>query len=267
MAFRIAGLWLGLFCLGCNTLGPLPFAEANESATQLWEQGQEAMRQGKSDLALELYQRSLTIDPGLTRNYLSLAAAYLDKGDDEAACPHLTRYVEANPEQLTLRVYLADLLLRLRRLPDARDQFERCVSRAQDRDESARAHLLHCHTRLMEIAEENDDGYGEHLNRGIGLYLLARQRAALPDPEGELSTEALLCKAAGELTVAHLEKPDEARPSWYLHEVWSRLAQRQPALRCLKAAAAAAPFSYLTASEQRGLRLASQCRMEERSVR
>ena len=31
----------------------------------------------------------------------------------------------------------------------------------------------------MEIAEAGEDEYGEHLHRGIGLSLLARQRAAL----------------------------------------------------------------------------------------
>lgn len=268
MAFRPFGLWLGLLCLGCHSLEPLaPPAEAGESAAQLWEKGQEAMRSGQPDRALELYERSLTSDPSLSRNYLSLAAAYLEMGNDEAACPHLARYVHAHPEQLTLRIYLADLLLRLHRLPDAREEFERCIACAQDREDTARAHLLHCHTRLMEIAEESEDGYAEHLNRGIGLLVLARQRAIMADPEGELPAEALLCKAAGELTVAHLERPEEARPSWYLHEVWSRLAQRQPARRSLRAAEAAAPFSYLTTSEQRSLQLASQWRKDERPIK
>jgi hypothetical protein len=119
----------------------------------------------------------------------------------------------------------------------------------------------------MEIAEATDDGYSEHLNRGIGLYLLARQRTTLPDPDGELSSEALLCKAAGELTVAHLERPDEARPSWYLHEVWSGLAQQQPARRCLHAAEQAALFSDLTPSEQHALQMACQWRSAERPVK
>jgi hypothetical protein len=47
-----------------------------------------------------------------------------------------------------------------------------------------------------------------------------------------------------------------------LYEVWTRLAQRQPAGRCLRAAAGAAPLSYLTPAEQRELYLA--CRQTER---
>jgi hypothetical protein len=80
----------------------------------------------------------------------------------------------------------------------------------------------------------------------------------LPEAEAVLPSEGLYCKAAGELTLALEERPDEARPRWYLYEVWSRLAQRQPARRCLREAGSAAPFSYLTPSEQRGLELASQ---------
>jgi tetratricopeptide (TPR) repeat protein len=266
MAIRHIGLWLALACLGCHVLA-VESAEPSDAAGRLWQQGQEAMRQGQPDQALGFYQRSLATDPSLSRNHLSLAAAYMEKGDNEAACPHLAHYVAANPEEVTLRVYLADLLLRLQRLDDAGAQFERCVAQAQDQGDIGRPHLVHCHTRLMEIAETREDVYGEHLNRGIGLLLLARQRAALPDPEGELSTEALLCKAAGELTQAHLERPDEARPSWYLHEVWSCLAQGHPARRSLRAASAAAPYSYLTTAEQRSLQMVCQCNQAGRPVR
>jgi hypothetical protein len=110
----------------------------------------------------------------------------------------------------------------------------------------------------MEIALELEDSYLEHLHRGIGLSLLARQRDQLPDPEGELSTESLLCRSAAELTMAHLDRPEEARPSWYLYEVWLMLDQRQSALHCLKQAADAAPFSDMTSAEKRNLALQCQ---------
>jgi hypothetical protein len=156
-------------------------------------------------------------------------------------------------------VHLADLFVRLQQLPDAIAEYGRCIAHAQERDDPGSQHLIHCHSQLMSIAESTEDSYGEHLHRGIGLYYLAVQRAALAQADDELPAQALLCKAAGELTLARLLRPDEARPVWYLHEVWSRLAQRQLALRALHAAVAAAPFSYLTAAEQRSLGLACQC--------
>src|SRR5262245_32673679 len=228
MTFRRLWVWLALGCLGCQSLAPVepesPSAqepetlEAAETAASLWRQGQDAMRQGQAGLAVRCYERSLALDPRLIRNHLSLAAAYLENGNDASACIHLREYVSSHPDELAIRVHLADLELRLHKLVDARREFECCVAGAQDRREPAYGPLIHCHARLMEIAEENDDAYGEHLHRGIGLSLLARQRCQLPDPEGELATESLLCRAAAELTVAHQDRPDEARPSFYLSE-------------------------------------------------
>jgi tetratricopeptide (TPR) repeat protein len=225
-------------------------------ALRAWQDGQRAMQEGRTEQAIACYRESLRLDPSLARNHLSLSAAYLGLGQDEQAAPHLARYLAAQPDHLVIRSHYAELLLRLQRAGDARAQFERFIAEVQDHEELARQHLVHCHSRLMEIAEGDEDEYGEHLHRGIGLYLLARQRAELGEVEGGLSAEALLCKAAGELTLARLRRPDEARPWWYLHEVWSQLGQQQPAGRSLRAAAATAPLTYLTPAEQRDLRRA-----------
>ena len=113
--------------------------------------------------------------------------------------------------------------------------------------------LVDGHSRLMELATATDDSYREHLHRGIGLYLLGCHVARLKDAPPEASAEALLCRAAAELTLARMDKPGSARPCYYLHEVWSQLSQHQPASRWLRAAVAAAPFSDLTPQERRRL--------------
>ena len=249
--------WIGLLLL----LAPPP-ADSASPGWELWQRAQAELCDGQADRAIELYQRSLAADPHLTRNYLGLAAAWLDKGEDARACLHLTLYVAAHPEHFSVRVQYAELLRRLKRLKEARDEFERFVADVQDHKEAADLHLLHCHSRLMELAADREDEYDEHLHRGIGLYLLAAQHS---DQVGTESAEGLLCKAAAELTLARQARPEEARPLWYLHEVWSRLAQSQPAARSLRAAAAAAPFSYLTPAEERGLFLA--CRQRDRTPR
>jgi tetratricopeptide (TPR) repeat protein len=256
-----------MLCVSCQTLVPAAPTEAKPGAGELWEQGQSAMRQGKAQEAIGFYEQSLAADPQFDRNYLSLAAAYLEVGDEDGACPQLAKYVAAHPENLVIRNHLAELLLRLHHLAEARAEFERFIADAQQQGGPASKNLIHCHSRLMEISEEDADEYGEHLHRGIGLFLLAQERVALPDPEGKLPTEGLLCKAAGELTLARLKRPDEARPCWYLYEVWSRLPMRQPALQCLHAAEAAAPFTYLTPTEQRGLQLACQCQDSRRLLK
>jgi tetratricopeptide (TPR) repeat protein len=252
MMVRPAWLWLCVvFVPSAAAQEPVP------EARQLWILGQDAMRRGKPDDAVRFYEQSLAADAGQKRTHLSLAAAYVQRGDEPAAAKHLAEYLAAFPEHHVVRAHFAELLLRLHRVREARAQFERFVADVQDDADLAAKHLIHCHSRLMEIAEDDGDEYAEHLHRGIGLYLLGCERSGLPDPDdGEMSVESVLCKAAGELTMAHLARRDEARPCWYLYAVWSRLGQRQPALRHLREADAAAPFSYLTPAETRDLELA-----------
>jgi tetratricopeptide (TPR) repeat protein len=230
-----------------------------------WQKGQQAMLEGRTEQAIASFQESLEQDPNLVRNRLSLAAAYLALGQDESAVAQLDRYLQAQPDHFVVRGQYAELLLRLDRPEAARAQFERFEADIQDHESLAQEHLVRCHSRLMDIAQAAEDEYAVHLHRGIGLYWLACQRDDLPDPEGELSSEGLLCQAASELALARLERPDEARPCWYLYEVWSRLGQHQPATRWLRAAEAAAPFSHLTPAEHRDLYLACRRRAADGS--
>jgi tetratricopeptide (TPR) repeat protein len=249
----VGGCALGL-CLLVSVAGALEGPPS--PGLLLWQRGQEAMRGGDVAKALDCYEKSLELDPALARNHLSLAAGHVALGEDARAALDLEHYLAAVPNHHIVRGHYAELLLRLRRSPEARAQFERFVADIQADEQLADKHLVHCHSRLMELAEAAEDEYAEHLHRGIGLFLLARQRARLEEVESELSVESLLCKAAGELTLARRQRPGEARPCWYLHEVWSQLAQTQPALRNLRAAESAAPFSELTPTEQVHLEIA-----------
>jgi tetratricopeptide (TPR) repeat protein len=232
-------------------------AAAPESAEALWQQGQDAMRRGCPRRAIACYQESLARAPSLTRNHLSLAAAYLALGDRERGQAHLARYVAAHPGEIDIRSDYAELLALMHREQEARAEFEGCIAAAQELGPPAFSRLIRCHRRVMEIAEAQEDAYAEHLHRGIGLYLLARESAALKEAEAQLPSEGLFFKAAGELNLAREKRPDEARPAWYLYAVWSSLDQHGPAVRCLRDAETAAPFSELTAWEQRGLQMAA----------
>ncbi len=228
-------------------------AEKPSPALLLWQQGQEAMRLNNTDLAINLYCRSLKLDANLACNHLSLAASYLEKGEDEKAASSMKQYLEARPDHLAIRLHYAELLSRLQRPTAARDQLERFIADAQQMPELQERLLVDGHSRLMELAVATEDAYREHLHRGIGLYLLGCHLARVKEQPKEASAEGLLCRAAAELTLARLDKPGSARPAYYLHEVWSQLAQNQPATRWLRAAQAAAPFSDLTPTERRRL--------------
>jgi tetratricopeptide (TPR) repeat protein len=262
---RRCSLFLCLVCLGCHSLpagihdsGPELEAGRTAQARELWEKGQEAMKHEQPKEAIALYEQSLALDPSLTCNYLSLATAHLESGNEQVAGPYLIRYVESNPEHLSARAFLAELLLRLHRPEEARGQLERFVADAQEAGAELESPIIHSHSRLMEIAEVEENSYEVHLHRGIGLYLLARRRADLDDPDGELPADGLLWKAAQELAQAQALRPREARPCWYLYAVWHGLAQQQPARRWLRLGLENAPFSSLTPAEQRGLYRAGQ---------
>jgi len=245
--------WLSLLLAA-----PQSPAEKNSPGWDHWRQGQKALQEGKTDQAIDLFEDSLATDPKLTRNYLSLAACHLDRSDDAKACLYLMLYVSAHPEHRTVRFQYADLLQRLKRIDEAREELESCIADVQGDAVPADEELVQCHSRLMQLGEKTENAYEEHLHRGIGLMLLSRQPVIPDDDPDMLSPQGLLCKAAAELALASRERPDEARPHLYLHQVWSKLAQSHPACRSLHAAVSSAPFSYLTPIEQRQLQLAER---------
>ncbi len=185
------------------------------------------------------------------------AAKHLDDGDDAGALPPLSRYVAAHPEHVTIRAHLAELLLKLKKPGEAREQLERYVADAQVQGEPAAKHLVHCHTRLVEIAVEQGDAYGEHLNRGVGLYRIAEQLLHAEDGADDPQAQKVLFQAIAELKLAVKERSDAARPHWYLHESWSHLAQSQPAREHLARARRLSVAGGLTPAEEQALALAN----------
>ena len=127
LRLRLRQGWLTcLVCLGCQSMTGGEPHEPHPPAAQaqeLWQQGQEAMEAGQPDEAIELYRQSLDADRRLERNHLSLAAAFLEKDDELAACRHLAEYVADDSDCLLARAYLAELLLRLGQLDPARAEF------------------------------------------------------------------------------------------------------------------------------------------------
>jgi tetratricopeptide (TPR) repeat protein len=232
-------------------------------AEAAWQRGQLAMDRDRLEEAIGHYELSLRLDPAFAPAHLSLAAAHIALARDKEALPHLAAYLQARPDHFLIRPHYAELLARLGLAAEASYQLERFVADVQPFPRLAEAHLVGSHTKLMEIARGRRDGYNEHLHRGIGLYLLAGKRAELGDEQSLRIAEQLLCKAAAELTLARLAAPTRVRPCWYLHRVWSRLSQQQPATRWLRAAEDGGPMSDLTPVETGDLdRAAQRARLE-----
>lgn len=183
---------------------------------------------------------------------IALALDSLERGDNAAAVRHLKEHVTRNADQLLFRAQLAELLLGMNRFAEAQVEFEAVIACSQEGSPGSRSRLVHYHTRLMEIAREREDEYGEYLHRGIGLHLVACQLASKGD-SGEV--ERLQCKAAAALKEAQSHRPEDARVAWYLYRVWSQLDQPRPAEKALNKAVATAAFSKLTPLEARELAL------------
>lgn len=240
MGKRAAFQWVLLLAAGCAAVAPQAVEPAKPQAVEAPAKPQAAQDDDS----------------------LKLAAECLERGDDAAALPHLTRYLAANPDHATIRAHLAEVLMRRGRLAAARREFERYVADAQEQGESDR--LVQAHTRLAEIATADGDAYREHLHRGIGLFLLAKRVQAKPE-DGAPDPQKLLFKAAAELKTAAQSRPEEARAHWYAYEVWTHLGQSFPARTSLRRARDCAALSDLTSAEREGLTAA--CEGEFAAVR
>lgn len=176
---------------------------------------------------------------------LDRAADAIGRGDTTAATFHLTTHVRRHPDQLLFRLQLAELLFRQDRWSEASHEFETIIAIAQVGPESARKHLVHSHTRLMEIAQEDGDLSREKLHRGIGLYLIANQLV-----ERDEDVQALCFKAIKSLNEAHEAQPVDGRASWYLYKTWRLLQQSAPAERSLRIARSRIDGSTMTDAEK-----------------
>lgn len=180
--------------------------------------------------------------PDEAADQLALAADALDGGDERRATLHLSSHLFENPGDAMTRAQLAELLFKQRRLAESREQFEQFVATAQPMSGPVRKHLLHVHTRLMLIAQDENDGYAEQLHRGVGLFVLVQSWDADPNRRDESAANETLTKAVRALRAARAAKPDAARANLYLALAYERMGQLSSARSAWRCASTAAPF-------------------------
>lgn len=159
---------------------------------------------------------------------LTLAAECLARNDRTGAAVHLESHVRAHPDQIMFRAQLAELLAAARKDADAKFHFERFADDARAAAGPPRDHLVHVHTRLMEIAARGGDRFGEAYHRGVGLLLLVKEQDGAADRDADFCEE-MLCKAMKALADAKELKPDEPRVRAYLAEVYERAGNHRGA--------------------------------------
>lgn len=150
---------------------------------------------------------------------LTLAAESLERGDQATAAVHLEKYVCRHPEQVMFRWQLAEMLVRVGHDDTAKVHYERFLDDAASATGPARTYFITAHTRLMELAQRQDDQFAELFHRGVGLFLLAKEQDKLTDRDPAFGEE-LLCKAMKALVEAKELHPSDARVHAYLAEVY-----------------------------------------------
>ena len=181
---------------------------------------------------------------------LTKAAELLDQGKDADAVPYLRSYVQANPDAVMVRAHLAELLFRQGEVAESRQQFETFVDQAQPLTGGVRQHLVHVHTRLMELASRSEESFAEELHRGIGLLLLVKKWRADPDRRDADTEEQTLMKAVRALRDAVALNPSDPRGQLYLAEAYTELGQIGPAEEAFRLAVRQASLGTLTPNEQ-----------------
>ncbi len=187
-------------------------------------------------------------------DHLRLAAEHLDRSDEAGAVPHLQAHLRQQPDSIMVRAYLGELLLKTGELAESKSHFELFARDAAGISAPARKHLVHVHTRLMELAGRTDDTFGEQLHRGIGLVLLVKQWRDADEPADAALTERTLVQAVKALKLADAERADDARVWFYLAEAWSQLDQPSSARSAIRKVMHCQPEWTLNAHERERLR-------------
>jgi predicted Zn-dependent protease len=170
---------------------------------------------------------------------LALAAERLDRGDAAGAVPHLAAHVERFPDHVAIRAMLADQLLAAGEAGAARVEYERTAEDYAADAAKYREDLVRCHTRLMRLAQDDDDETREAFHRGAGLYFLA---AGWDDTKHDPTlTERTLSQALVHLKDAAAKRPDDASLHVLLGDALTRLGQPAAARAAYRVAANAPP--------------------------
>ncbi len=199
------------------------------------------------------FRPHLAPEPDDAIDHLALAADALDRGDDRAASFRFAAHLHDHPDDAATRGQLAELLFRQRRFAEARHEYEAFVAFAQPASGPVHKLLPHAHTRLLLLAQEENDAAAEQLHRGIGLV-------ALVESWGEDRNDSLeqrtLMKAVRALRAAR--PAHAARANLYLALAYDRLGQPSAARSAVRAAEAAAPCALTPWEQDRLAALAAQ---------
>ncbi len=158
-----------------------------------FDKGVDAEHQGKTDEAIQHYEKALSYSPDFYPAHNNLGSGYLARQNFEAAESHFEAALKANQNDAQAHFNLANVFLLTQRYPAAEHEIEDGLQRRPD---SAFGHFLqgsvYSHTGRTELAEKSlqsalqlDPKMSQAYLQLVNLYM---QQKRTPEAIGELET-------------------------------------------------------------------------------
>jgi len=177
-------------------------------------------------------------NPNVQRSLLALSTR-LGKFEDAVAQAH--RLIARFPEDVAVRLQLAQCLLQDRQLDAAQVEFEAVVARAGGDSRLARTHLIEAHQGLAAIAMLRTDYAAAETALNAVISLDARQAGARAQLGGALAELGRWPEALEQFTVAASLEPSLAAAHYNRGIMLARMARTPEAVSAFKRAAELAP--------------------------
>lgn len=182
-------------------------------------------------------------------DHFNLAAEALDQGDSHKAMTHFQKHLEQFPDQVTIRMILAEHRFNAEQYPQAEAEFQTSLEELNLQPTKFRDELIKAHSRLMQISQMNQNACKEKYHRGIGLILVVSGIEKKRKTHEDELVRTTLVEAIRNLNEASEEWKADPMLHFYKAEALSRLGQYSAAKSEMNLLSQISPGFVLSAFE------------------
>jgi tetratricopeptide (TPR) repeat protein len=182
LALVVVGL-VGIALAGCRSTGQAPWVHQAIAQRELEE--------GNAGNAITILEECQKRNPEFAPTYLSLAAAWSQRGNVDEFRKNLERYLALNPSHHVARLYLAEAALRQEDLDVARTRYQEYIDAETASDRKASLRKQHAFERLSEIARASRDESAAHFLAACACHQAARAEINDMDPDQGIADAVL----------------------------------------------------------------------------
>jgi Tfp pilus assembly protein PilF len=205
-----------------------------------------ATASGKYDIAVDQYSRLAAASPGSTPAQLSLASAYLAKGDSASGLEVLEKVVRADPKSVPASLMIAQTLVSTGRIDEAKTRYRHLLE-VEPGNENALNDLAF----IMADSGDNLDQAMAYAQRGLQNAVEPGLRASLADTLGWIYLKKSMNDNALQAFQSLVRSnPENATFRYHLGTAFYQKGDKQKARVELEGALAAKP----SAADERKIR-------------